>query len=74
MSQADLVTELNPGLHQEHSGYMTNNSGYMTNSSLGTGTFESHVDEGAVPKKKAPGLKKKLTSKVSAARADASLG
>jgi hypothetical protein len=65
-----MVTELNPQLYSEH-------SGYMTNSSLGTTVDSQHelpAAAAASPKKKPSGLKKKLTSKVSAARADASLG
>jgi hypothetical protein len=63
-----MVTELNPQLYSEH-------SGYMTNSSLGTTVDSQHelAAATAAPKKKPSGLKKKLTSKVSAARADASL-
>jgi hypothetical protein len=63
----DMVTELNPQLYTEHSGYMS--------SSLGTTVDSQHelAAATAAPKKKPSGLKKKLTSKVSAARADASL-
>jgi hypothetical protein len=61
-----MVTELNGGLYEQH-------SGYATTSSLGN-TLETQHQELAPPKKKAPGLKKNLTSKVSAARGDAVLG
>jgi hypothetical protein len=55
------------GLQQEQS------AGYLTSSTLGS-TMDSQQELGGLaPKKKAPGLKKKLTSKVSAARTDAAL-
>lgn len=67
--QGDMSTELNGmGIYQEH------RSGYMTSSSLGNTVESQHELAAAAPKKKAPGLKKKLTNKVSAARSDASLG
>lgn len=47
-------------------------SGYLTTSSYGT-AVEPEAGAG-VGKKKAPGLKKKLKSTVSAARAEAALG
>jgi hypothetical protein len=54
------------GLQQE-------TSGYMSTGSLGN-TLESEQELGAAPKKKVPGLKKKLKSSVAAARAEAALG
>lgn len=60
-----MVTELNGGLYEQH-------SGYATNTSLGN-TLDPPQQELVAPKKKAPGLKMKLTSKVSAARGDAVL-
>lgn len=53
-------------MYEQHSGYSTHNS-------LGS-TLDPQQQELVPPKKKAPGLKKKLTSKVSAARGDAVLG
>lgn len=67
--QSDTSNELNGmGIYQELS------SGYMTSSSLGNTLESQHEQAAGTPKKKAPGLKKKLNSKVSAARSDASLG
>lgn len=55
------------GLYQE-------SSTYLTASSLGTTEYlELGAGGGATPKK-APGLKKKLKSSITAARADAALG
>jgi len=56
-----MVAELNGAGEQ---------SGYLTTPSFGTAV----EPEAGVGKKKAPGLKKKLKSTVSAARAEAALG
>lgn len=67
--QTDMVSEFNgSGLQQEHSGAYLAASG-----AAGFEPQQELVAGVAAPKKKAPGLKKKLTNKVSAARMDASL-